>query len=322
MRAVVLIRLLITIDAESTKSVEEGRIRHLRYETDIAIPCRKIMTIADRYEARVTFMLPIGEISVHNKAVFDLAKEMSKRHDIQVHLHRPFPLISDDEIVELIKSEMELIEGIAGHRPTCIRAGGYSVGEGGKWINCISRAGLQIDCSVWSGANIFTTRSIADSALAREEKRWGRGALYFDFRNAPLAGAYTPSADNLAQVGESAIVEIPISMRGYSEVDPWKYRLDPQTQRFGEMKETLFAYLRKAHETRDFVLEMIWHTNNNFSILRPLGIVYDHRSARDFEHLLRYIYIHHNRKDVQFTSVSELDLHQISKEPVMPPYDY
>ena len=313
-----MIRLLITVDVESTKAVKEGRIRHLRYETDMAIPCRQIMKIANRYGAKVTFMLPVGEIAVDNIAVFDLAKEMSKRHDIQVHLHRPFPLLSDKEIVELIRSEMELIEDVAGYRPTCIRAGGYSVGEGGKWINCVSRAGLQIDCSVWSGANIFTTRSIVDSAVPREEERWGRGALYFDFRNAPLAGAYNPSPDNLARVGESAIVEIPISMRGYSEVDPWKYRLDPQTQQFAEMKETLLTYLKKAKETRDFLLEMIWHTNNNFSVLRPLGILHSHRSVRDFEHLLRYIAMDHAGKDVQFATVSELDLSQISKQPVMP----
>jgi len=317
--AVVLIRLLTTVDAESIKSVEDGRIRHLRYETDIAMPCKRIMKIADKYEARITFLLPIGEVSADNKAVFDLAREMGKRHDIQVHLHRPFPLMSDDEIVELIRTEIELIEDVVGCRPNCIRAGGYNVGEGRKWVNCVSRAGLQMDCSVWSGANVYTTRSIVDSALPREEERWGRGALRFDFRNAPLAGAYTPSTENIAEVGDSPVVEIPISMRGYSEIDPWKYRLDPQTQQLDEMKETLLAYLKRADETRDFVLEMIWHTNNNFLILKPFGVVYGRRSVRNFEYFLRYVAMKHTGRDVEFATASELDLSKISKEPVMPP---
>lgn len=125
-------RMLITIDVESSKEVRNGKMHHLYYKEDIENPCKKIVRIADKYGAKITFMLPLSEILPDHKEIIGLMDLMSGNHDIQVHLHRPIPLLTEKELTEILKNEVDLIEEFTGIKPVAIRAGGYNVGKGGE----------------------------------------------------------------------------------------------------------------------------------------------------------------------------------------------
>jgi ribosomal protein S10 len=128
-------KILITIDVESSKVVRDGEMHHLHYNEDIEKPCQKIIRIADKYGAKITFMLPLSEILSDHKEIIGLMDLMSGNHDIQVYLHRPIPLLTEKELTEILKSdrnEVDLIEEFTGIKPVAIRAGGYNVGKGGE----------------------------------------------------------------------------------------------------------------------------------------------------------------------------------------------
>ena len=67
----------------------------------------------------------------------------------------------------------------------------------------------------------------------------GKGALYFDFRVAPMFGPYRVRDDNVARIGNTKLVEIPITVSKYEEVNPWKYRFDPKNQGVRQMRDTV-----------------------------------------------------------------------------------
>ena len=88
------------IDVESSKVVRDGEMHHLHYKEDIEKPCKKIIRIADKYGAKITFMLPLSEILLDHK-----------------------------EIIGLI---CLMIEEFAGTKPVAIWTDGYNVEKGGK----------------------------------------------------------------------------------------------------------------------------------------------------------------------------------------------
>jgi len=133
-------KMLITIDVESSKEVRDGVMHHLHYKEDIERPCKRIIKIADKYGAKVTFMVPLSEILVDHKAILELMDLMINNHDIQVHLHRPTPLLSEKELTGILKAEADLVNELTGHKPVAIRAGGYNVGKGAKWIQSVLNA--------------------------------------------------------------------------------------------------------------------------------------------------------------------------------------
>lgn len=272
-------KILITIDVESSKVVRDGEMHHLHYKEDIEKPCKKIIRIADKYGAKITFMLPLSEILLDHKEIIGLMDLMSENHEIQVHLHRPIPLLSEKELTEILRSEVDLIEEFTGTKPVAIRAGGYNVGKGGKWIRSVLNAGLEIDCSVWPGVSTLTSRRIMDRAVRNEERYWGEGALYFDFRGAPMFGPYRVSDDDVARVGNSRLVEIPITVSEYEEVNPWRYRFDPKNQGVGQMKNTVLK-----HSGQD-MLEMFWHSNRILFKGVDVSWVY----MRRFEGVLKFL---------------------------------
>ena len=133
-------------------------MHNLHYKEDIERPCKRIIKIADKYGAKVTFMMPLSEILADHKAILELMNLMTKNHDIQVHLHRPTPLLSEKELTGILKNEVDMIEELTGQKPVAIRAGGYNVGKGAKWIRSVLNAGLKIDCSVWP--RVSTLKSV------------------------------------------------------------------------------------------------------------------------------------------------------------------
>ena len=285
-------KILITIDVESSKEVRDGVMHHLHYKEDIETPCKRIIKIADRYGAKVTFMVPLSEIWADHKEIVELMSLMIKNHDIQVHLHRPTPLLTEKELTEILKSEVDMIEEFTGIRPVAIRAGGYNVGKGGKWIRSVLNAGLRIDCSVWPGVSTIKSKRVRDRAVRNEERYWGKGALYFDFRGAPMFGPYRVSDDNIARIGNSKLVEIPITVSRYEEVNPWKYRFDPKNQNMVQLKNTVLK-----HSDKD-ILEMFWHSNR--VIFKGVDVSWIY--MRRFEGILKFL----ARKGAEFVTMSEV----------------
>ena len=272
-------KMLITIDVESSKEVRDGKMHHLHYREDIEKPCKRIIRIADKYGAKITFMLPLSEILLDHKDITKLIHLMSGNHDIQVHLHRPIPLLTEKELTEILKNEVDLIEEFTGIKPVAIRAGGYNVGKGEKWIRSVLNAGLEIDCSVWPGVSTLTSKRIMDRAVRNEERYWGEGALYFDFRDAPMFGPYRVSDDDVARVGSSKLVEIPITVSEYEEANPWRYRFDPKNQGVGQMKNTVLKHSGQG------MLEMFWHSNRIIFKGMDVSWVY----MRRFEKILKFL---------------------------------
>lgn len=285
-------KILITIDVESRKEVRDGKMHHLHYKEDIETPCKRIIRIADIYGAKVTFMMPLSEILVDHKKIAELLNLMNINHDVQVHLHRPIPLLTEKELTEILRNEVDMIEEFTWLKPVAIRAGGYNVGKGAKWIRSVLNAGLEIDCSVWPGVSTLKSKRIRDIAVRNEERYWGNGALYFDFRGAPMSGPYKVSDDDVARVGNSKLVEIPITVSKYEEVNPWKYRFDPKNQGVRQMRNTVLQ-----HSDKD-VIEMFWHSNRIIFKGVDVSWIYMMR----FERILKFL----AKRDVEFVTMSEV----------------
>jgi len=288
-----MVKILVTIDVESVKNVRDGKVYHLYYREDIERPCKKIIQIANKYQAKITFMVPVNEIIVRNKELSDLMKLMiANKHDIQTHIHCPTPLLDEKTLVNLLESEVEMVEEIVGVRPIGIRAGGYNVGSGSKWINAVLKAGLKIDCSVWPGASTLKSKKIKDKAVKNEERRWGKGALYFDFRGAPMFGPYRVRDDNIARIGKSKLIEIPITVSKYEELNPWKYRFDPKNQNYVRLKRTVMKYYNKE------LIEMIWHSTR----VTFKGIDLSWLYFRRFEAILKFL----SKINAEFVTISDV----------------
>ena len=256
-----MVYLLVTIDTESQKVRVENRLRHVDYVGSIVEQVHLLLDLGDRFGLKYTFFLPLGELLPDYPEVVDLLEQiLSRGHDVQAHRHLPFPKATEAQIVEWLGDEVRLFERYAGYRPIAIRAGGYAVGRGGKWINAILTCGFRIDSSVWAGANTETTILIRDEQKAIEEEWWGPGALEFDFRGAPIGGAYFCQLDNLAAIGDSPLLEIPISLRDYDEVNPWQYKFDPQWQDGATLVRMFRSMVAAENAGGDLYLNMSWHS--------------------------------------------------------------
>ena len=255
-------RLLITIDTEaSRKVIVDGRMRHLDYTAAIEEPVLLLLKVGATSGLHFTFFLPLGELLPDYPQVMNLGEQiLNQGHDVQAHRHMPFPKLSESQIIDSLSNEVELFNRYTGHRPHAIRAGGYSVGLTNKWIRSILACGFRIDSSVWSGANTNNTRLIIDQQTATEEDWWGPGALGFDFRDAPIGGAYFCSPDNLARIGDSPLLEIPISMRDYDEPDAWQYKFDPQWQDGPTLCRMFESFAAAERTSSDLIINMAWHS--------------------------------------------------------------
>jgi len=257
-------RIVISIDTESNTKIRIGqRLHHMAYDDDIRIPVQLLIDVARRTGLKYTFFLPLGELIEDYPQVIDLCESiLNEGHDIQVHRHLPFPTAARDQIIEWLSEEVSLFRKYLGFHPRAIRAGGYSVGFGNKWISSLLDCGFWIDSSVWSGANTFTTDLIYDEQRVIEEKWWGKGALGFNFRNAPLGGAYFCRSDNIAQIGESSLMEIPITVWEYDERNPWQYRFDPDWQTGRRLVYMIDDLLDCERPGCDLILNMSWHSSS------------------------------------------------------------
>ena len=187
-------------------------------------PADRMMTIADRFKAPVTFFVETTEfISMQAKAMavvdrvrHQLSRAISRGHDIQLHVHPQWKnatqesdgywqvddkqwRIADlpfEEILELLragKSWLESVmgEGRSGQHCVAFRAGSWCIQPSESVVKALVGCGFQIDSTVAPG--------IQNMAFGE----WS------DFRNAP-ARPFWKTDGNVCCVTSSGLWEIPI----------------------------------------------------------------------------------------------------------------
>lgn len=258
-----MIRLAVTVDVRGAIQLVDGKVHHLDYERSLHRPCVHLAQVAERYGLRITFFVPLGELLDDYPQVIGLLSSLAQKHDCQALVHLPVPLLERGAIVGSLVEEASLHERYLGRRPKAIRAGGHNVGHGRKWMDCIMEAGYAIDSSVWPGASTIASWGILATAVPATESRWGTGALQFDFRDAPLTGAYFADEDTLSRPGSSSLPEVPVTVRDYSQRRPFCYRFDFQRQDVAGLKTTITQFLDEEALREELVVNMATQSAGN-----------------------------------------------------------
>ncbi len=220
-----MIDLVLTIDSESTKRWVDGEVVHEAFERDVWSQCLALDRLAALHQARLTFFFPLRELAASDRRAGELARRLAERHELGVHLHRPFAAWSRDAIGELLAEERSSIESTTGGTVISVRAGGYNTGDQAAWIEACAQAGIRIDSSVLPGA---ATESSWESAQAARHDAaiWGGGGIEYDYRGAPVGGLYRAAPDSLVCPGEGPLLEAPIAAAFYDEREPRPFVLD------------------------------------------------------------------------------------------------
>jgi len=263
-----VIRLAVTVDVQGAIQVVDGKVHHLDYEQSLEMPCLHLSQIAERYGLRITFLVPLGELLDDHPQVIRLLSSLAEKHDCQALVHLPVPLMKREAIVKRLVEEASLHERYLGRPPKAIRAGGHNVGLGRKWMDCIREAGYAIDSSVWPGASSIASWAILATAVPAEESRWGTGALQFDFRGAPLTGVYFADEDTISRPGNSSLLEVPVTVRDYSERRPFLYRFDFQHQDVAGLRSTISQFLDEEALEEELVVNLATQSAGNMYSLK------------------------------------------------------
>jgi hypothetical protein len=219
-----MIELCLTIDAESSKELRGEQVVHTNFEGDIWTQCITLDRLARTHGAELTFFYPLSELAASDPRADELAARLAVTHELGVHLHRPFAAFPGEQTAELLSAERQRLEAIGG-RIMSVRAGGYNTGDQAAWINALKQAGLEVDSSVWPGAS--TERSWESARGAETDARlWGGGGVAYDYRGAPVAGAYRTAADSLNVPGTGGVIEAPIGAVVYEEREVRPFLLD------------------------------------------------------------------------------------------------
>lgn len=259
-----MLGFLITVDAESSKRVVNGKLLHSDFTLDVDLACRALSDIARKHAARLTFFYPLGEFADDRpKPAVTLGRELiAAGHELGLHRHDPNPLLDREEISSRLGQELVRFENWLSYRPISIRAGGYNTGDQAVWRNALIETGIRWDSSVWPGANTILSRGLADQARRREEDRWGPGALLYDYRGAPIAGVYPTTSESLTIPGaDRNVLEVPIAVSWYEEQEPARYRLDLQLQPVDHILAAL-ERLERWHDPESLLpVCLMFHSN-------------------------------------------------------------
>lgn len=232
-----MIDVCVTVDAESSKGVrDDGSVVHRDFSGDVGEPCIRLAELARRHDARFTFFYPLGELDPTTGS--RLAARLAVDHELGVHRHLPSALWTLDRLGQCLVDEVAALTAATGRPPVSIRAGGYNTGSHETWISAVAAAGLSVDSSVWPGASTVASgeaRAAARDLLAK----WGEGSIAYDFRDAPLAGAYRTQETSLIRPGTGGPVEAPIAAAFHESSEPGPFRLDPQRMTSDLMIRTL-----------------------------------------------------------------------------------
>jgi len=308
-----VIRLAVTVDVGGAIEVIDGKVHHLGYEQSLHTPCLLLSQIAERYGLKITFFVPLGELLEDYPEVIRLLSRLAEKHDCQALVHLPVTLMKREAIVDRLVEEASLHERYLDRPPKAIRAGGHNVGDDRKWIDCIMEAGYAIDSSVWPGASTVAGRDISAMAVPAAESRWGTGAVQFDFRGAPLTGAYFADKDTISRPGNSSLLEVPVTVRDYSERRPFFYRFDFQYQDMAGLKSTLSRFIDEEARGEELMLNLATQSAGNMYSLRWRRWQHcgpNYRLKR-FEAFARWLNRVHLGSNVASISLGEIDPHVI-----------
>lgn len=308
-----MIRLAVTIDVQGAIQVIEGKVHHVDYEQSVHIPCFHLAQIAERYGLKITFFVPLGELLDDHPQVISLLSSLTAKHDCQALVHLAVPLMKEEEIVQRLLEEKSIHERYLGRPPKAIRAGGHNVGFGRKWMDCIKEAGYAIDSSVFPGASTIATWAILAKAAPTEESRWGTRSLQFDFRGAPLTGSYFAHEDNISRPGNSSLVEVPVTVREYSERRPFLYRFDFQHQDVAGLRSTISHFLDEEALEEELVVNLATQSAGNIYSLRwrrwqRCGPNYRLNRFEAFARWLNHVYL---GDKVASITIGDIDPHAI-----------
>lgn len=308
-----MIRLAVTVDVRGAIQVVDGKVHHLDYEHSLQMPCLHLAQIAERYGLKITFFIPLRELLDDHPQVIKLFSSLAEKHDCQALVHLPVPLMKGEAIVQRLVEEASLHERYLGRPPKAIRAGGHNVGHGRKWMDCITEAGYAIDSSVWPGASSIASWAILATAVPVEESRWGIGALQFDFRGAPLTGAYFAHEDTISRPGNSSLLEVPVTVRDYSERRPFLYRFDFQHQDVAGLRSTISHFLDEEAPEEELVVNLATQSAGNIYSLRwqrwqRCGPNYRFNRFEAFARWLNHVYLGNK---VASISLGDIDPHAI-----------
>jgi peptidoglycan/xylan/chitin deacetylase (PgdA/CDA1 family) len=216
-----MIDVCLTLDAESSKAMDEGAVVHLHVDRDVAAP----LAWLERFGAPLTVFLPLGELAATWPNAFVAAAKLAVHHDVGVHQHLPFGSLEPERIAEEIATETARVAEAIGRAPVSIRAGAFATGDQRVWIAAVAAAGLRVDSSVVAGASTEHGWEGARAA-ERESALFGGAGVSYDYRGAPIAGAYRVGEASLAAPGDGPLVEAPVSALLYDENEPRALVLD------------------------------------------------------------------------------------------------
>lgn len=219
-----MIELCLTVDAESSKELRGEQVIHTNFQGDVWTQCIALDQLAHTHGAELTFFYPLSELAASDTRADELAARLATTHELGVHLHRPFAAFPAEQTGELLSAERQRLEAIGG-RVVSVRAGGYNTGDQQAWINGLKQAGLEVDSSLWPGASTERSWESARGA-ATDARLWGGGGVAYDYRGAPVAGAYRTAADSLNVPGVGGVIEAPIGAVVYEEREARPFLLD------------------------------------------------------------------------------------------------
>ncbi|HMC82683.1 MAG TPA: methyltransferase domain-containing protein, partial [Candidatus Polarisedimenticolia bacterium] len=223
--------LILSVDYETWQPIPEGK--RIDWKETVLRPAEKLMLSAERFGARVTFFVEMGEILWLRRndpavaiALEDQIRDARRRgHDVQLHLHpewlpesspRHDPATgrwSWDEGKNRIHSLEEPPDGVLrrlkeglegilrpvdpGYRVRVFRAGKYRIQPHTPVFEALTACGIPAESSVWHGGYSFEHR--------------------FDFRGAcSTLNPYFPSPSDVnlpAPPAEESVLEFPILSR-------------------------------------------------------------------------------------------------------------
>ena len=219
-----MIDVSITVDAESSKELRDGAVVHLDVAHDVEAP----LAWLEGLDVPLTVFLPLGELARTWTGVTAVAERLGRRHDVGVHLHRPFGDLDAESVAAALAEEAERIADCVGRPPVSVRAGAFATGDQGAWIAGAAAAGLRIDSSVVPGASTEHGWE-GRRAAQREGALFGGRGVAYDYRGAPAAGVYRASAASLAVPGDGPLLEAPVAALFHDTEEPRALVLDVHT---------------------------------------------------------------------------------------------
>lgn len=154
-------KIMLTVDVEARPSrARQEHIDTLIYGRfgGVEYGIGRMMTIAERYDAKMTFFVDYASVVHYGNAMLDVAAYISTRgHSLQVHTHPGdyFPHLMNNQnlyTADADTAEMVIRQAVEAHlsvpgtsSPIAVRGGGYRFNQ--HILNALKAYGIRLDCS-------------------------------------------------------------------------------------------------------------------------------------------------------------------------------